>query len=363
VLTIPSATGATSAEELRGLLTEYLWYFYAASGVDNAALRIYKIRCQDGDEFAPLVKPVTNKIKYNTNGALLPVSAPTLYNTDGTPTPLPTAQEMLREGFTFLGWYTTAAFDEGTLTTAVPLGYEGEYEVYAKWKSDPIAYYEDFSGADFDYSNTSKSYNDYTFNAYKSGARFQAVTEGGISYLLWTGGSADPIMLLTNDTKNIAAMTESSVSYTLCLAKNGADDLADIEFRVLGKRTAAGDGTSTTTANIYLGRLIGGEFKLGTSNTSVATVTTEITSVRLVIDFKLGTLSAYSESGEVIATDPLPAIPQESGATTHLEWQSCFGSYLFYARRINGSEAGAQQKIRIHSIRIEEGNTHKAANP
>lgn len=80
--TAPAATKAENTEELLKCLTEYLWYMRAdsSSDIDNAALRVYGIRCQEGDEFS---SQQTEGIKYHTGGGKLPDDAPKTFKDGG----------------------------------------------------------------------------------------------------------------------------------------------------------------------------------------------------------------------------------------------------------------------------------------
>jgi hypothetical protein len=62
-------------------------------------------------------------------------------------------------------------------------------------------------------------------------------------------------------------------------------------------------------------------------------------------------LEAYDDDGELIAEVPMPDVPAETGAATHIEWKKCFRSYLFYMRK-----NGGRGSIRIYDLRMEEGN-------
>ena len=351
----PATTKAENTEEFLKCLTEYLWYFYGGSpaNVTDAAMRIYGIRVQEGDEFTALAKPQTEGIKYNLNGGKLPAGAPKDFNSDGTMTLLPAAKDMILAGSVFGGWYTTPTFDEGTETTYAPAGTEGLYEVWAKWNA--VFVDVNFGNYDIDHAESNKSYGGVNLNGGgKVGSSFKTETGAdGKKYLVWTPGVSDPLINAMNDTTNVSTMNDTSVSYTLTFSKHGSADLPDFEFRLIGKHTVAGE-TGKGDSNITFGNISNGSFRIG--STTVATIGDEPTTVRIVIDFAEGNIKAYDEWGAVIATQPLPNIPAASGATNYLEWKQCFRSYLFYTRRTGGSADKADQAIRYYSIKIEEGN-------
>ncbi len=352
----PAQTKAKNTEEFLKCLTQYLWYFYGgtSSTITDAALRIYGMRIQEGDEFTALEKPQTEGIKYNTNGAQLPDGVQRDFNTDGTITVLPTNLSLA--GHKFDGWYTTPTFDEGTRTTYVPANYEGLYEVWAKWSA--VFLDEDYSSANIDHTESNKSHNGISYNGNgKPGSSFKTVTsDDGTKYLLWSVGSSDPIIMMQNTLTNISTMSDNSVSYTITLGKNGTANLPDLEFRLIGKHNT--DGSSATKdSNIYFARLVDGELRLGSTSTVIANVGDKPVTVRIVIDFEAGAIKAYNELGEVIASTALSGIPTECGAKNTLEWKQCFRNYLFYIRRINGNSSKAEDAIRIYGLKIEEGNS------
>ncbi len=351
----PATTNAKNTEEFLKCLTEYLWYFYGGSpaNVTDAALRIYGIRVQEGDEFTALAKPQTEGIKYNLNGGKLPAGAPKDFNEDGTMTLLPAAKDMILTGCVFEGWYTTPTFDKGTETTYAPAGTEGLYEVWAKWNT--ILLDTNFGNYDIDHFESNKNYGGANLNGQgKIGASFKTETGAdGKKYLVWIPGVSDSLINAMSDVSNVFTIKDSAVSYTLTFSKHGTADVPNFEFRLIGKHTVAGE-TGKVDSNINFGNIVDGSYKLGSA--TIATLSDEPTTVRIVIDFAEGNIKAYDEWGAVIATQALPNIPEASGATNYLEWKQCFRNYLFYTRRTGGSADKADQAIRYYSIRIVEGN-------
>ena len=356
----PSATKANNTEEFLKCLTEYLWYFHAdtSNDITDAAMRVYGIRVQEGDEFTPLYKPQTEGIIYNTGGAKLPNDALKDFNSDGTPTPLPA--DMTLDGYVFDGWYTSPTYEPETTTTAAPAGTEGFYEVWAKWKR--IFVDEDFSDADIDYTEDSKDYNGIRYGGYnKTGSSYKTVTENGNKYLVWTPGTKDSQIYVQNADINISTMHENSISYTIQISKNGAAEVPDFEFRILGKQNVHGvqsTSANNVDSNLYLGKISDGKFYLtrngGQLETEIATITEQITTIRLVVDFETGEIRAYDDANTVIAKSTFTP-SAKSEATNTLEYKKCFSPYVFYARH-TGGDGGDGKSIRIHSIRAEESD-------
>ncbi len=353
----PAATLAQNTEEFLKCLTEYLFYFYGGTpnNITDAALRIYGIRIQEGDEFAGLAKPQTEGIKYNGNGAKIPYEYPKNFNEDGSITILPDGKELSLNGYVFDGWYTTPTFDEGTSTSYVPANYEGLYEIWAKWNK--VFVNEDYSSVNIDRTEQKGTYNGIEyFGQGKKGSSFKTVEENGERYLVFTPGEADPTILISNTASNISTMSGDFISYTLTFSKNGAATIPTFEFRLIGKHTAAGE-TGKGDSNIYLGKINeNGEFTLGTGTTVVSAIGDKPVTIRIVLNFANGTIDAYDEWGNVLASTSMPDIPSHSGASNYQEWKQCFRSYLLYTRRTGGSAEKIAESIRIYGIRIEEGN-------
>ncbi len=360
----PASTLATNTEEFSKCLTDYVFYFYGgtANSITDAALRIYGIRVQEGDEFAGLAVPQTEGIKYNGNGVKIPADFSKDFNEDGSATPLPDFNDFATDGFLFDGWYTSETFEEGTKTTHVPAGYEGLYEVWAKWKR--VFVDEDYSDVDIDHTESNKNHNELAYNgAGKFGSHYKTETASdGTKYLVFTPGSQDPLIIATDTANNVSTMYESTISYTFTFGKNGSATIPTFEFRLIGKHTVNGE-TGKGDSSIYLGIInANGEFVLGSSNIVLASIGDDPTTVRIVLDFENGTISAYDEWGNIIASVDMPAIPEYSGATTYSEWKSCFQSYILYMRRTGGNADKVNESLRIYGIRIEEGDAFKLAS-
>jgi hypothetical protein len=186
------------------------------------------------------------------------------------------------------------------------------------------------------------------------GAFFKTETEDGKSYLVWTTGTRDPQINAENTVSNISTMSDSSVSYTITIGKNGEEAIPGFELRLICKHTVSG-ATGVITSNLNFGAIWGGSFYLGNREVLVSPIGNDPLTLRIVLDFATGMIEAYDESGALLASTPMPAVPSETGAATHLEWKKCFRSYLFYMRKSSSSGS-----IRIYELKMEEGNVFKA---
>lgn len=75
-------------------------------------------------------KPDSYSISYTLNGGLNNELNPDEYFI----TEEITLYEPTRPGYTFVGWFTTSAFDEDTKVTKIEVGSEGQINLYAKWE-------------------------------------------------------------------------------------------------------------------------------------------------------------------------------------------------------------------------------------
>lgn len=349
-MNIPGATEAKNGEEFRKCLTEYIWYWYGGSSVNNAALRVYKLRAVEGDEFAGKLVEQTEGIKYHTGGAKLPKDAPKDFASVGA-TPLP--EDITLDGCIFGGWYTTPDFKDGTRVYAVPEGTTGLYEVYARWHR--VFVNEDYS-ADIDIDNAPTDINGVSYGGnYHPGVSFKTETDpSGGRYLVWNVGTKDPIISVKNPLSNISAMADTTVSYTIGYSKHGDAPVPEIGLGIIAQKTVTGAQVRTDlnfgkidSTGIYISDNAGNFVKIGSVEKDF------VTTVRIAIDFADGTVIAYDGEGKEITSLGF-AVPAASGAATALEWKQCFNNYILYSR--HGGAASDGSAIRIHGIRIAEGN-------
>ncbi len=345
---VPASSHAPNGIEWRKLIKKYLAYIYASGDADlGASIKIYKHKIAEGNIF--INKERT--INYTTNGGTLAAGSPYYYKF-GEATPLPDAY---KDGTSFMGWYTTPTFDEGTLITEIPEGTSGEFNVYAKWRETFVN--EDYTDTSVDITEADETVNGITYNAEsKPLASFKIMTASNLDrYLAWTTGVSDSAVIVNNTLNNISTMTDGSISYTLTLSKNGVAKLPELAFTVIGRNNASGETVSDF--EIYLGKLSeDGIFTIGSSDTIIATVAATPTTLRIVLDFEEGAVKAYNKWGILLASVPMPDVPEERGAETHLEWKECFTENLLSVNVTNSSSENAYNSLRIFGIKIEESN-------
>ena len=300
------------------------------------------------------------KIKYNTLGGMLPDGTPYSYNNESA-TPLP--KNVTRGNDIFVGWYTTSHYDPETLITEIPAGQVGNIIIYARYISTLVDV--DFKNPAFTLNlveaNQSKK---LTFQAKsKTGASFITKTDdNGVQYLEWIEGSKDPLIQHTSKTLNYANMNcdDECVTYTITLSKNGNETMMASTFRTYTKKTVSG-GSATTRLYIF-NTTTDGEVRLGktASGPLVTTLTSEPTTLKIVMDFKGEEIRAFDEDGNPLASLKVSVDPKSEAANMS-EWRKLLDSYLLYWYA--DSPADANASMRIYDIKIEESDRVAAMRP
>ena len=350
---ISEDSGATTGKEYQSTFKRNLFYLMATSpaSVVDASMRIYSIRISDGENTGESAL-LDGKLVYVANGAELPEDAPKEYSLDKA-TPLPV---LTKDNSVFDGWYTSKSFSADTKLTEIPAGTRGLVTVYAKWVT--VIKDEDYTDSNFiieeskSDSNNGISYNTGSEKEPKPGAGFSTCTdENGNVYVKNTAGNKNTVMYVTSSSYNLTHFSDTAISYQISLKKIKDESLADMTFRLTTSSSAYG---GFDYANLY-GQT--GEIKFVGSDTVIATVTEEFTTVRITIDFLTSAAYAYTEDGRVIdsisLSVPKPASGNQKPASM-LEWQKVAQKYLFYLSA-NTSVSGEVSSVGIDNLKIVEG--------
>lgn len=292
----PNPDEVTVQDYLEGLFYIFDWYTGTQSSSDHA-LRIDNIKVTGGlpknavipDESAP------NAIIYhNLGGARLPVGAPYYYDAEnGTALPESCISSSEHE---FLGWYSDENFTKQIFS--VPAGLTSQFNVYARWRMEMKENYEgeEFEGFDIycpdaetDKKNQAINGFSYEINK-KTGAGFKTVKDGENTYLVWTPGSADPILRVHGCLNNYIG-AEKSVTYKVSLALEEGMTPSATTFRVQQVSSKSFPVfTTNTNGDILLG---------GKSNLKIGTLSSEFTDLIITVDFLNATMTAYNADGSV----------------------------------------------------------------
>ncbi len=294
--------------------------------------------------------PDDGSIVYHVGSGELPEGAPTVFSKE-SPTKLPTPTNK-KSGYTFIGWFTSPDFKESTLVTEVPTDTERWFEVYAKWRFE---LYEDFTEVDVDVAEKNTSLkSELQLNATSCpGATFITKTdENGNKYLECYKGTKDPRIILTSG--NIAASTNTSVSYEIVIGVNGDAPIINYTFRTLAKVDVNGEKLESNNQLYMFGLKSDGAYLTTDGAKNISTNQShrfaefkdgKIT-VRVEIDFKNELVIGYRDDGTFVSS-PL-TIPESSGAKNGLEYMKTFNEYVMYLY----SQGNSTSSARIYSIKI-----------
>ena len=354
---IPADTGAKNTAELKKCYAQYLFYWHGDSAAEapDSAIRIYKIKMQDGNVFEGNGGVITEKsIVYEKNGGVMPKGTPYVYSTK-TPTFLPVPK---RAGYAFCGWYTTEGFEEGTRVAYVPTTNKKAFYVYAKWKQLPVS--ENFEGDNFDIkestsgSNGQLSYNAGSAGEPKPGSSFVTVVEkNGNTYLKASVGSVNAIVYHANNELNLTNFPENAISYELDIKKLEGIAFPKMNFIIA---TSGGAYGQLSVASIDEN----GNAKLSGSSKVFAVIGEEsYSTIRITVDFEASAIIAYDEDGNELDRVNVTSVPKGSGGApeTLLDWMKVAKNYLFYVAFNRSSDAeGTVSSAAIDNIGIGIGN-------
>ena len=342
--------------EWRKLINRYLFRWHADSGSADSSMKIYKIKIDEGNRFGDM-RPQNGMIVYSLNGGgTLPSTAPIWYNKDAeTKLPLPTAAS----GYDFRGWYTTPDFKEGTEISKLPADTKGIAYVYAKWTKTLFS--EDYSSTTVLALTGSTVKNSITYNTNSGeGASFVTAKDpDGTPYLEWREGSSKNDPLVHSGVIKPSEISGHVLSYEFTFARNGDAPLSDFYIRTYSKHDTSGNQLDSsnslclfkvTDGKIYLSRVIART--VGEDDIEIGEITNEKTTVKITVDFENLKVYAYTDD-EVYSRDI--AIPENSLATTGIEYQSTFRSTLFYFMTTTPTTV-ADASIKFYGVKVTEGN-------
>ncbi len=294
------------------------------------------------------------KINYVTSGGVLGADVPYSYRNE-TATLLTT--DVQRGVDTFIGWYTTPTFDEGMEIKEIPAGHTGTVKIYAKWLS--VFINEDFSKNEVNIFEKNQTIGGIGYTALsKTGASFiTKKDESGTPYLEWTEGESDPLMTVTDSTKNFSNMSteDETVSYELSFARDGDNPIIPFHLRVMSN-VEYGTGTQRVFGETRIFTVSGdGKVRLGSSGPIIGDISTgDILTVRIALDFRNETLTAYDKNGAEMQSIKI-TVPEKSGAPNGIEWRKLMKQYLAYIYPSGSADLGGS--LRIYGLKISESNT------
>ncbi len=280
--------------------------------VTDLATALYRF----GKSCEEYVVPV---ITYVTNEGILDSAVPLVYdNVNGTVLPTPT-----RSGYKFAGWYTTEAFEEGTLVGSVGKGAKGEITVYAKWTKYILN--ADYTNSDTYYTSGGTAATIKT-DAYGNDYGYVTATEKTNNY-----NNKD---FSTNLDAELFEASGYKLTFSVDLMKVAHDTYTSktvCRLRV---------GTSTDVIVLFRTTNAGEVIFHKTTETSIGTLTTDaFTKFAFTIDLdpdnNNGTITAYDVNGNKLAEPTTITTPAVSTTiadlltwvqSAYINWQFADGS-------------------------------------
>ena len=188
----------------------------------------------------PVFTPTVYNIQYNLNGGINNPLNPTTYTIESETI---TLQSPHRDGYNFLGWYTSPTFEPESAVTSIPQGSFGDILIYSKW-SEPIIYSVDYVLKKYGVNNP---LNPTTYTIEDDDVTLEDPNRIGCSFLGWyTSPTFEPESAVTSipqgsfGNKTLYAKWEAEVftiSYTMFGGTNNAnnpssytvDDIIELE--------------------------------------------------------------------------------------------------------------------------------------
>ena len=312
---------------------------------DDGDCDICDIPFSDGEE---LGDGYYNIIYVTELGTVLSEGAPDRYESGKA---LPITATAQNSDFVFVGWY----FDASLTTPATEIAADsvGTVFLYPKWAIG--VYFNNFSepvSGSFNYPYDASNVNNgaITVGGFwigeKVSARVESNKDGTLLFQTVANASnttgAGPNMSCTSTTPSkILAMENDKVITYLLRIKKATDDpateadeskLMPITLRIGDSAVAKGINSSTGWLNV-LSTSSSGEVKIGSEK--IATVGTDITEIRVAVDFKNGCISAYNEDGELVSVSfkaPSSDAYKNAGIYTTEDWLGIMQNQLFQIR-------------------------------
>ena len=355
IMTLPAVDAHLTYSEFM-YKCKYAIDWYTGVQDPTAALRIDNFSINGGlPENANIPDPtLPNAIIYSgVDSSMLPQGTRYLY-TQGTPTTLPETL-ILANGLQFHGWYEDEALTKKV--TQVPADYDGQFVVYPKIS---LFMEESFDDLEIDVSNpdgAAKAEYSFDINGFsyrvnqKAGAGFKTVTDPrGNTYLLWSGGTKDP-QLHVNGCLADVLKGQTSVTYSVTMAKDGNNPVPKTTFRV------AESGSKNFT--VFSTKPNGDVLLCGKDDLKICTLGSKFQTVTVTVDFAAATATVYNPDGTV-ATNPETGVPlvatiakpSSSEAIDLVDFIN-YTTYIFSWYMPSDSEG--KRAIRINDILAAEG--------
>ena len=318
---------------------------------DNAACEGTPVTAIGADASADVTlyaKWKSGKIIYYTNGGAVSGDAPANYlygkGLDTLPTPTHPS------GYEFLGWYKDNVFTE--LVTSIGADATGDVTLYAKWKAEPIVYYEnDGSAKGTIIANFKPGFEGVFAGKDTDGDSAPDAIEWSINGYEFPEGEKVVMPNLSINTPTAYSVMNGSehvVSFTVDLAAIAEYGNLVTTFRFGGSAIGGVVEIFRTYAD--------GTIKLKNGSKVICTLGEEMQTLRIAFDFDNAKIYAYDAAGQVIDSVSTSA---PSGYASLEEWRQSYVSSVQILNWYLSDQGGTgfdRYGMYIGSIKIEEGN-------
>ena len=296
----------------------------------------YTVAASGNETYTVIHRGFERSITYDAMGGVLPDGLPSKYVEGEGEIELAAP---VREGYVFSGWYTSNDFKLENNITGIDTSTRGELHLYAKWNR--IISSLDGNGI---YANGKQALNEKTdTGAHKNG--FSAAD----GVLTWRqGDSAASQMTLSG---NIYAKIEGEHALTIevTMARTSGKNVTPGQLRL---RRADASFISviypfkiTSNGTVNLG---------GQSGYTIAVIGEEMQTVRVVVDFKEETMTAYDEEGRSILTYRFTLPGTDADSMSAEQWLSKLTGTIW---QFYSSSVGGGAELKIANITVIAGNS------
>ncbi len=313
--TVPQVTAGTYetvADWFAASTYFFYWHFGISSGILYDNVNVYVGEYIPKDASLP---ENMNKIFYDAGEGTLSGEYDQLYivGVDAN-LPIPTLS-----GAEFIGWYTSANFEESTKVSVLNMPNSNEpVYLYAKYRI--VIFEKDFTDSTAYLENTNQTCDGITYHLNgKTGTLIKAETdEQGNTYIAAYTGTNDTTISYT-DSKLFSKVSAGGgkITYEISLAAlNGRS--SDTSFRT---RSYKSDSTFKNVISLFQTKKSGEILLSGDANLVIGTLSESFTKIIFTLDITAATLTAYNEDGSVIASTnvAVPSVVAESYASFE-EW-------------------------------------------
>ncbi len=257
--------------------------------------------------------------------------------TPGTELTLPTPT---RDGYVFSGWFTSSDFDIKNIISEIPATATGRYTLYAKWNK----IISDLDGDEIYKNHGWIGNSDSETGDHRNARELDGTT------IVWNQGDTQASQIGMNGNIYASLAGQTSITFSVTMAKEAGYNVTPGQLRIRRNNDSGQSGNRSFIAikldasgNVLLG---------GAESYTIATLTEELQTVTVVVDFAAKTITSYNERGIPTATYYFQ-LPSSDAGMDYLTWLSKLKGVLwqFYSDKQEGGG-----KLVIGNISVYAGN-------